>query len=163
MSSCVESTKRFISYAEIDNLTLKIASKIESDNWKPDYVVGIARGGLLPAIRLSNFFNVPMECLKINLRDHTENGLESNLWLPNEAMVGKNILIVDDINDTGNTINWLMEDWGQTANMPWHKEIRVAVLFDNAQSKANMIVDYAGEVIDKGANPTWLVFPWEFE
>lgn len=32
--------------------------------WKPDYIVGLTRGGLVPAVYLSHYLNVPMETLK---------------------------------------------------------------------------------------------------
>jgi hypoxanthine phosphoribosyltransferase len=81
----------------------------------------------------------------------------------------KNILIFDDINDSGNTLNWIRDDW-PSGCLPndkgwetvWGNNVRVATLMDNAQSKFEH-VDYTALEIDKAENPTWIVFPWEGE
>jgi hypoxanthine-guanine phosphoribosyltransferase len=81
----------------------------------------------------------------------------------------KNILIVDDINDQGTTINWILNDW-QNSCFPnderwkdeiWNYNVRFAVLFDNLASKANIKVDYIGEEINKAENNVWIDFPFE--
>jgi hypoxanthine phosphoribosyltransferase len=68
--------------------------------WVPDYIVGITRGGLNPAVMLSQYLNVPLNTLKISLRDADENGCESNLWMSEDAFgydkVPMKILVVDD-------------------------------------------------------------------
>jgi hypoxanthine phosphoribosyltransferase len=80
-----------------------------------------------------------------------------------------NILIVDDINDSGATINWIMEDW-RTSCMPkdarwdskvWNQNVRFAVLFDNLDSQCNVTMDYCGEEINKAEQDVWIDFPWE--
>ena len=81
-----------------------ISMKMHRDNWKPDYIVGLTRGGLIPAVYLSHYLDVPMETLKVSFRDSTSES-ESNLWMAEDAFNGKNILIVDDINDTGATLD----------------------------------------------------------
>jgi hypoxanthine phosphoribosyltransferase len=81
----------------------------------------------------------------------------------------KNILIVDDINDQGTTINWILKDW-QSSCFPdderwqdeiWNYNVRFAVLFDNLASKAEIKVDYVGEEINKAENDAWIDFPFE--
>ena len=52
-----------------------------------------------------------MHTLDVRLRDADGIGPESNAWLAEFAGNGKNILIVDDINDTGATFEWIKNDW----------------------------------------------------
>ena len=46
-----------------------IIRAMNADGWKPDYIVGLTRGGLVPAAMLSHYLEVPMETLKVSLRD----------------------------------------------------------------------------------------------
>jgi hypoxanthine phosphoribosyltransferase len=85
-----------------------------------------------------------------------------------EAYTGKNILIVDDINDSGATLNWIVEDWEKSVSLPidetwsrtWNHSVKFAVLVNNENS-AFECVDYAGIDINKLDDPRWVVFPWE--
>jgi uncharacterized protein len=168
--------KRYLSYADVNSQVLSIAQQITVDGWKPDYVVGLTRGGLLPAVLLSHWFNVPCHTLKVSLRDDgTEN--ESNWWMaedafgydsvfPTEGNPRKRILIVDDINDSGATLEWIKQDWPSTCmpndpswNGIWHDNVRFAVLVNNLAS--NTRIDYAAMEINKSENDQWLEFPYE--
>jgi xanthine phosphoribosyltransferase len=166
--------KRKISWDEFQGLVGKICRDISLSNWQPDYVVGITRGGLLPAVMISQYFNIPCETLKVSLRDHGgENNTESNLWMAEEAfgyrdITPKNILIVDDINDTGATINWILADW-PSGCLPdndrwqhvWNQNVKFATIFDNLASDANVKMDFVGEEINKAEHDVWIDFPFE--
>jgi hypoxanthine phosphoribosyltransferase len=128
-----------------------------------------------------------MHTLEVKLRDHANT--ESNLWMaedafgydyPNEIVEtyptsiygeegqGKNILIVDDINDTGATLDWIIQDW-QASCLPndplwdevWGNNVRFAVLIDNLSSNFSRKVDYSAEEINKAEKDVWIVYPWE--
>lgn len=188
--------KRKVSWDEFQGLVGKVCRDITLSDWRPDYVVGITRGGLLPAVMISHYFNVPCHTLKVSLRDGED--CESNLWMAMDALgdppserfvdsddVGeileaasdlleagdtwKNILIVDDINDQGSTINWILKDWpaGCHPHHPawkddvWNVNVKFAVLFDNLSSNALIKMDYTGEEINKAEKDVWIDFPFE--
>lgn len=159
-----------------------IIRDMTASNWRPDYIVGITRGGLIPALMLSQYLNIPMETIKVSLRDEASEP-ESNLWMAEDAFgyhrtddlpgssnptLRKNILIVDDINDTGATLNWIKQDWPSGClpsdpawNDVWNNNVRFAVMIDNLSSEFEGKIDYCGEEINKAVDPVWVVFPWE--
>jgi len=158
--------KRIISWNELQNLVSKICRDISVGNWRPDYIVGITRGGLVPAVMISHYFNVPCETLKVSLRDG--NDTESNCWMSEDAHAGKNILIVDDINDSGATINWIINDWRNNClpyderwDTVWNNNVKFVTLFDNLASDAVVKMDYVGCEINKAEKNEWIDFPFE--
>jgi xanthine phosphoribosyltransferase len=178
--------KLFVDYNEYKFLIAKLCRDIMMSGWKPDYVVGITRGGLLPAVMISHYFDVPCHTLKVSLRDSGDNDTESNCWMADHAIgyklrdkndktsgfsdleSRKNILIVDDINDTGATFNWILKDWPSSClgdnpawNEVWNNNVKFSVLVDNLSSIAQVKMDYSGIEINKANNDLWVVFPWE--
>jgi hypoxanthine-guanine phosphoribosyltransferase len=75
-------------------------------------------------------------------------------------MAGKKILIVDDIKDHGDTINWIVKDWNLPENC-WGNNVRFAVMVDNAGRRALHEPDYVGVTINKTEKPEWVIFPYE--
>ena len=161
---------------EIKSYVLDICYQMNKDKWIPDYVVGIPRGGLLPAVMFSHFLNRPMVIQDVRLRDNIQQ--QSNPEIPLDALEGKQILIVDDINDTGATFQWMINDWeniiephlyhhhGKAVHMPaenkalWKRNIVFAVLINNEGSEFKD-VKYSARSINKTEDPSWVVFPWE--
>ena len=139
-------------------------------------MVGLTRGGLVPANLISQYLDVPMETLKVSLRD-SDQGPESKSWMaedafgydekfPTEGNAPKKILIVDDINDTGATLDWIKSDWRSTClpdspnwDHVWHTNVRFAVLVNNLASPTK--VDYAAMEINKAEHDVWIEFPYE--
>lgn len=188
--------KQTINYDQFRGLVTEICRKISISEWKPDYIIGINRGGLLPAVMISHYFNIPMKTLMVSLRDGGE--LVSDCGMAEDALgypkqetfvedendIGavleaasnllersapyKNILIVDDINDTGATFNWIMKDWPSSClpNDPdwkwvWNNNVRFAVIVDNLASQCNVKMDYVGMEINKSEQDVWVEFPYE--
>ena len=160
--------KHFYSWNDIENMCLTITNQMYKDRWLPDYIVGLTRGGNIPATIISNMVNVPCETLKVSLRDDSK--LESNAWMAEDAFgsntgekvkgsrwdpsLRKNILIVDDINDTGETFNYIKNNFGG------EDKVRTASIIHNTPSNFKDLNYYCYE-IDKSVVPCWIVFPWE--
>lgn len=179
--------KELVTWDQVEAQVGDLCQQIANDGWRPDYVVGITRGGNIPATMISHYFDVRCEALKISLRDQDGVGSETNCWMAEDAFgcvpyekgeqygsrwdpaFRKNILVVDDINDTGATFNWLMDDWTSSClpnetdawNAVWGKTTRFAVLQDNLASDFELKVNYAAQEIDKTYDPVWIDYPWE--
>ena len=160
--------KVYYSWKDVEGACLDIARQVISSQWRPDYIVGITRGGAIPAVMLSQFFNIPMRPLQVSLRDGGE--CVSDLGMAEDAFGHeedpKNILIVDDINDQGSTIAWIKKDWPSGCfpdhnqwTKTWGHNVRFATLTNNIASKET--VDYSVWEVNKTEEDCWLVYPWE--
>ena len=76
--------KRFITWDYIETAIDNIASQVKSSELNIEYILGIPRGGLIPAVMLSHKLNIP-------------------LFRPGMVLNNK-VLIVDDICDSGGTL-----------------------------------------------------------
>lgn len=131
----------------------KIAGEYMSDHGKPDYVLGLVRGGLVPAVYLSHKFDVPMLTGRLSLRDHKSIDWSSFATTFTVLDEGKSVLVVDDMTDSGDTLNLLFDKFS-------FPNLKSAVLIHNLAQDSHT-PDYHGRTIDKSVHDQWIVFPWE--
>ncbi|WP_375381958.1 phosphoribosyltransferase [uncultured Sphingomonas sp.] len=135
-----------------------LAAAIAEDavHWQPTYLIGIGRGGLVPAVFLSHATGLPM--LSVDFSGQVADfAREALTRLAGRAAGGERLLFLDDINDSGRTIGLLrrlLAEAGAPAG-----NIRFATLIDNLGSAQR--VDYAARTIDRAVTKDWFVFPWE--
>lgn len=171
--------KHFYTYNDVHSAATSLALQMYNSSWRPDYIVGINRGGLPLALRLSHLIGVRMYTLDVSLRDGGDVGPESNCWMAEDAFgyhdgqckpkMKKQILIVDDINDTGATFNWIRKDWpkGCLPDHPawedvWEENVRFAVMTENLSSEFGEVA-YSWHEVNKAEEDVWLVYPWEYD
>lgn len=132
-----------------------IISDINIKGWNPDVIVGIKRGGVIPATILSHFMNLPLHIISCQLRDGEDK--DKNLDLSELLLVSEKnkFLFVDDICDTGETFKKIYNSLHKN-NI---KEFKTCSLFFNIRQK--FIVDFKARKIDRNENKDWVVFPWE--
>ena len=159
MLDTAEATEPILFYLPYERFLAEleaVALALEADSWRPDFLVGIGRGGLVPAAYLSHRTGIQMLSV-----DHSsgEVGFGDELLDKLAAKIrdGRRILIVDDINDSGGTIAYLRAAVDAKSGNP--AALRVAVLVNNVRSKAKS--EYRGSEIDRDADKRWYVFPWE--
>ena len=144
--------KNYFSTGQMRNALLQIEDQMVHSNWMPNVILGINRGGCIPGVYLSHRLKLPHEVLDIRLRDHTT---KPNISVLEKAYAyQKKILIIDDINDTGETFKYIEDHFGKG-----DCRIKFAALIHNKPSKIK--VDYHGYEINKDEVPAWIVFPWE--
>jgi len=115
-----------------------------------DYeIVGISRGGLVPAVIISNLLGIrKVHSLGLKTyKDQEKDGVEI-YQVPDLANNNK-ILLIDDISDTG-------ESFAIAKKLYGHKELVTASVY--MKEKTKFVPDVVGDHID---NNIWAVFPWE--
>jgi hypoxanthine phosphoribosyltransferase len=141
--------KKYVSFQKVKQNLVDINSKINQTNWKPDIILSVNRGGCVPGVFLSHMRDLDHEVLSfknnININNDTIKNIMSNHL---------SILIIDDINDSGNTLADIKKKFNR-----FIKNIKFAVLINNKSSSFE--VDYYGSEIDKNIDNRWIVFPWE--
>ena len=133
-----------------------LAAILARDAWRPDFIIGIGRGGLVPAVFLSHATGLPM--LSVDYSSKVPDfAAEPLVKLAARSRTGERLLLVDDINDSGRTITALRA--ALAAADAAMANIRIATLIDNIRSAER--VDYAARAIDRNVLKDWFVFPWE--
>ena len=115
VSNCVVGEEREnLTWQEFGDAARELAQQIVNSGWKPDLIVAIARGGLIPAGAIAYAMGVKA-IGTMNLEFYTGLGetLDEPQVLPPlmdvSALDGKKVLVVDDVADSGKTLKKVME------------------------------------------------------
>ena len=144
-----------MSWELFDRLAKNVAKKINESDFKPDFMVGLARGGWVLSRVLCDYLGVKdLVSLKV---EHwgvtaTPDGKAQIKYPFDIDLTGRNVLVVDDITDTGESM-MIAVDYVKTKNPA---DIKTAALRHIEGSK--FTPDYYGDVITW----RWVVFPWNF-
>ncbi len=143
----------YLSHEDMNNYYAEVIRTMSVDKFKPDVVFAPMRGGADFGIKLSTYYDVPFEAIQWQTRDGTakDTARLKDLY---SAYEGKNILIVDDICDSGETLKGI-----EHASEYNRINIRFAVAIENVESKVD--VDFSGREISRSIEDQWFVFPWE--
>jgi hypoxanthine phosphoribosyltransferase len=134
----------------------ELAQAVTDDEWRPDIVLGIARGGLLVAGAIGYALGVK-NTFTMNVEFYT--GVDERLDVPMILppvpdlvdFTDFRVLIADDVADTGATLE-LVKGFlaGKVA------EVRCAVLYEKPRSTVRC--EYVWRRTDR-----WITFPWSAE
>lgn len=140
-------------WSQIYDLTLSLAQKIRFSGYKPHVIVGIIRGGMVPARVLADLLEVPQVAtiqveFYVNIgKTAAEPVLKQGLASP---VVEKRVLLVDDIADSGKSLQ-LALNYLQNQGAA---EIKSATLYYKRKS----VVEPS---FFEKETESWVVFPWE--
>lgn len=143
-----------ISFNEVLQLSRILARKIKASGYMPDLIVAIGRGGYVPGRLVSDFllFN-DLTSMKIEHYTRAADMLEETrikFPIPVE-IIGKKVLIVDDVTDTGETLK-LAVDYALSLNPA---SFRTAVLQHKTCSA--FTPDFYAQKVLKWR---WIIYPW---
>jgi uncharacterized protein len=140
-------------WSQIFDLLFCQAQKIQNQSYRPDVVVGIARGGLISARILTDLLETPdLEILQMEFYTGiNQTHLKPTIKQPlNHSFAGKKTLIVDDIADSGESLKLAQTHLQELCA----SEIKTATLFKKPFS---MIIP---DFYEKQTS-SWVVFPWD--
>jgi len=140
---------------QIYDMLIDQAQEIKQISFKPDIIVGISRGGLVPARILTDLLETP-QSTTIGIEFYVgiaQRGLRPILKQPLVIPVdGKKVLLVDDISDSGQSLK-LAKDYLLEKRT---SEVRVATLYVRTSSLVKP------DFFEKESD-CWIVFPWEIK
>jgi len=145
------SEKIIVSYENVVSAVDHITNQIIESGNIPDVIVGLTRGGLIPAVMLSHRLKLPMKTIQWSTRDYP---LKESL---DELRIYRKILIVDDICDSGVTLNGLLYDLNVVA--PITKVETAVIALKHTQSYHP---NYHWMSIYPHDCDRWVEFFWEF-
>lgn len=123
-----------------------------SEIGKVDTIVGLTRGGLMPAQELSHLMNIPMVAVQYSSKEGAGDNKNHANELP--EIKGNSILLVDDICDSGNTLRELHDIYESKGY-----KVFSAVIYYKTQKDPVYKPDVWA--INISQNFGWIIFPWE--
>ena len=160
--------KYFIGADQLLEDSFNLAWNIYESGYKPNYIVGVWRGGAPVGIAVQEFLKVlKIDSDHIAIRTSYYSGINKRKkkvrvyglnYVTKKFESDDKLLIVDDVHDTGNSIKQIILDINKTCkkNTP---EIKVATpYFKPGKNQTDKEPDYYLHKTDQ-----WLVFPHELE
>ena len=147
--------KKYYTWQQLESYLSDLVRMIQLDSFKPSVVIGPGRGGYIPGVMLSHYLGVPFEGFEWQTRDgNIEDSSKLTELLSKYSR--ENILVIDDINDTGTTLLGISQIVEQNRLF---SDVRYATIF-NKQSSYFTEVDYFSEELELD-DDNWIVFPYE--
>ncbi len=132
---------------------IKLAKKVKESKFEPNIIVGISRGGLIPSRIISDILDNPnLATIRVEFYKYSKKKLkEPEITQPiSRPIDGKKILLIDDVADSGKSLQLVYEHLLQKA-----KEIRTLTIFYKPWSC--LLPDYYLK-----ETRAWIIFPWEY-
>jgi len=143
----------YVSWVDIEKYSRIIAEKVSADRYTVDAVIGIMRGGIVPARIIADYIGVRNLGI-IEVMFYQRPGETRHKPVIRQPLTldisDKNILIVDDVSDTGKSLQVALS----AITLYGPSQIKTAALY--IKPWTTFIPDYYGTSATK-----WIVFPWE--
>jgi len=153
MSQALDKQFKFLSWSDIDQACLSLYSQMRKTNYVPDAIIGLLRGGVIPARIMADYFGIMLDFFALDVKLYTGIGTRKEepvirYDFKDSDLSGK-VLVIDDIWSSGKTMNAVL-------NRFKGKDITTATLFwqEPVDKKPNFYSEVA-------RSNEWIVFPWE--
>ena len=144
-----------LSWEQAEKVIEDLSNKIKASGFVPDYIIGVTTGGLIPLYFLAKKLDDINNILTISATSYDKDRKKDLriIYLPKVDLSGKNVLLVDEIVETGDTLKKISEI---IVNQYKVGELKTATLGANTD-KCRFYPDFY-VIEEKGE---WVVFPWE--
>lgn len=150
-------SKRYITNTEVHGLLNNVVREIALKGVRPDAIVAPTRGGLAAGVMLSHYFAVKLYTMDVSFRDtNIVDHISIEAALKKAWSHGENVILIDDINDSGETLKIITE---AQQRIPLAGDLYTAVLLEKYTSQIE--ADFVGDHVREGREDEWIVFPWE--
>ncbi len=144
-------------WAYIYGLCRDVADQVKAAEFEPDVVVALARGGWFPGRCCCDFLGLD-DLTSLKMEHYVGAGQRSEepvirYPMPEGSVAGKDVLVVDDIADTGESLTRAVEYVDERDPA----DVRTATL--QLMQESGFEPDFVGERLDRWA---WIVYPWNF-
>lgn len=144
----------YISWKDVIDLCYKLAKDIAQSGFEPDVIIAVLRGGVVPALILSDILSVE-EFYAVRVKHW---GIAEEVYvvpmvdqLPQRKLHGVKVLVVDEVADTGKTLAKTVEELNKLGAM----DIRTAVL--HLKPSSLFTPNYYAVKLEKWV---WIFYPW---
>jgi hypoxanthine phosphoribosyltransferase len=159
--------KVYITSQELLQDSFRLAHQVLESGFKPDFIIGIWRGGAPIGIAVQEFFDYKgIETDHIAVRTSSYYGIGKQSkdikvhglhYLIENANADDSLLIVDDVFDSGRSVDALIKEIKRLSRLNTPKSIKVACpWYKPANTQVDLVPDYYVRKSDD-----WLVFPHE--
>ena len=161
--------KIYITAQELLDDSFRLAAKIYESGFRPNFIIGIWRGGTPVGIavqELMDYLDVDTDHIAIRTSSYTGIAEQSDFvqvhglgYIIRNINQEDSLLIVDDVFDSGRSIEAVMRYMQERARRNMPHQIRVATpWYKPGNNKTDRVPDYYIHETDK-----WLVFPHELK
>jgi len=157
-----DSTRLAISWHRLDDLVAQLCQEIRQD-FDPDFILAVARGGLIPGVCLSHQLEMDNESFKsIRVKTNKSNKSQPKKTEPEigkfdfRSLKGQKVLVIDDVVASGNSLMALKNKLAGKCS-----QVMIAALTRINREEWDIpsdLIDYLGLSLQR-----CVLFPWETE
>lgn len=161
--------KQFINARELELDALNLVTKIRASDFKPNFMLAIWRGGSAPGLYIQEALkHHGVETDHTTCRTSSYEGIgkqgssvavHSIDYVVSHANADDNLLIVDDVWETGKSVKALIDNLRKKMRFNFPNNVAVATIYYKPnRNQVALVPDFYLHISDK-----WLVFPHEFD
>lgn len=159
--------KIYITASSLLQDAFRLAAQIHRSGFKPDFIVGIWRGGTPVGIAIQEYFEyvgVKSDHIAVRTSAYVGIGQRSKTirvhglhYIIDEANADNSLLVVDDVFDSGHSVEALLRELGSKMRLNMPGNVKIATpWYKPASNQTSLKPDYYLHETDK-----WIVFPHE--